>query len=171
MLPILKLNLALFRLYRDFYCIVKYSSQNLFLTGKLPKITRLKDVILPTRKNGSLTCIANGQQGIQSYWTSKSSAFKTFTSIAVPKTTLQSDFEATYESSLNIFPNVSQHLYAKGNDSTCQIVSADGYQSFASCSLAFTCSVFYVNNYFVSNSNTLTITRLNGKDFMSIIFI
>ena len=119
-----------------------------------------------------MRCVANGQPGIQSLWTSKSGSYKQFTYVGNPVSESVSDFMITFKSTMHVFSNISNNFFKENNVTTCKIIAAKSFESLAECKLDFECNVFYEKGYKVSNTTTLTVSRLNGKFFfLSILYL
>ena len=126
---------------------------------------RLSPLTLTRGKGGPLSCCARGQPGIQSLWSSDSTSYNAFTLLGNPVSKRISDFVYDFESTLNILPNIRRFFFKENNSTTCQLVSKKKF--IASCSMNFKCSVFYEEEYEVSNTTTLTVTDLNGMSYLS----
>ena len=135
--------------------------------GKLPKITNLSPVSINRGESGSLRCVASGQPGIQSLWTSKSGSYKQFTYVSNPVSKSLSDLSVNFESAIHVISNISRHFFKEDNVTTCKIVSVKSFTALAECKVDFKCIVFYEKGYENSNTTTLTVTGLSGKIFFN----
>ena len=120
-------------------------------------------------ESGSLRCVASGQPGIQSLWTSESDSYKQFTYVGNPVSESVSDFVVTFKSTMHVFSNISNIFFKENNVTTCKIISVKSFEPLAECQLDFECNVFYEKGYEVSNTTTLSVSRLNGKIFWLLI--
>ena len=139
--------------------------------GNLPEITNLSRAKLNRGESGSLRCVASGQPGIQSLWTSESALYKQFTYVGNPVSKSLSDLSVNFESAIHVISNISRHFFKEDNATTCKIVSVKSFEPLAECKVDFKCIVFYEKGYEVSNTTTLTVSGLNGKTFWLFILI